>query len=102
MPPLQVFGREGERTDVPALLPPREGVQIALTTTVGTREITRAQFNERVLAARGGQRFSDAEAAERARRFAGRLTVPEAEVEDFLAWCRQAAVTDPKVVNLFR
>ncbi len=103
LPELQVFGRERERGDVPALLPPRQGAEISVTTEMGAREITRRQFNERALA-QLGRSFTEAEGAERDRRFEGKTTVPEAAVDEFVSWCRTQAqpAASPKVVNLFR
>jgi hypothetical protein len=105
MPRLEVFGREAEKGDVPALLPPRQGVEIPLqATTTGTREITQAQFNKRVRASAlfNGRAYTDEEAAERDRRWAGQQTLPESAVEAFLAWIAAGAAAAPsrRVVNL--
>jgi hypothetical protein len=104
LPPLRVFGREGERGDTPALLPPRQGVEIPITMEAGAREISRAQFNSRVLAALGGRALTDAEGAERDRRWAGQRTLPESSVDEFVRWCAEAVAQRPalRVVNLHR
>ncbi len=103
LPALEVFGREGEKTDVPAILGPREGVQISLRAEVDAREISAGQFTRRVRAALGDRALTEAEGAERDRVLAGRASVPEALVETFVAWClAQTAPASPKVVNLFR
>lgn len=103
LPPLQVFGREGDKRDVPAVLGPRQGVEIRVDVDLGPREIARSEFNRRVIA-RLARALTEAEGEERNRRLDGRATVPEAEVEDFATWCERqaAAAVSPKVVNLFR
>jgi hypothetical protein len=86
----EIFGREGEKTDVPALLGPRQGVEIALTTTAGTREISRLEFSRRARA-RLQRPLTDDEGQLRdgERYFAGRPTLPEAKLDEFLADCAQ-------------
>lgn len=102
LPPLQVFGREGDKRDVPAVLGPRQGVEIRVDVDLGAREIARPEFNRRVIA-RLGRALTDAEGEERNRRLGGQTAVPESAVEDFVGWCeRQAVPASPKVVNLFR
>ncbi len=104
LPQLEVFGREGEKQDLPALLAPKRGVEISVQTTRGTRELDRRSFN-RIAVAELGE-LTDVEALERNRRLQGRTAVPELDVQDFIEWCRarraaNAAAPTPKVVNLF-
>jgi hypothetical protein len=102
LPPLEYFGREGDRRGRPRLLPPRRGVEIAITTSMGAREIDRKQLNSRVIAARNGVGWDDEMAAWRAAYFTGRDTVPEAVVDEIVARAAaRDAVPSPKVVNLF-
>lgn len=100
LPPLIVFGREGEKKDAPNILGPRRGVEISLE-SVGVREINMAQFDARVLA-KWRKPYTEAMGARRDEIFAGSKTVPESTVDEFLTWAyAQQAEPSRKVVNLF-
>jgi hypothetical protein len=102
LPPLEVFGREGEKRDVPSLLPPRRGVEISVDLDRGAREITEGQFNRRVRA-KLGRALAEEEGAERDRWFSAAATLPEAKVEEFIAWClARVPIASPKIVSVSR
>lgn len=102
LPPLDIFGRDGERHDTPALLGPRDGVPIALNGVGGEHEISKSQFNKRVVG-QLGRAFTEEEGAERDRRWAGQTTMPVSAVDEFVAWCRAREVqpSSPNVRRLF-
>ncbi len=54
-------------------------------------DVTRPQFNDRVIAALGRE-FTDAEGAERDRWWAGRRTLPASSVDAFVIWAKGAGV----------